>query len=158
MSHQQNQECNAAVSTPQGGGHLETKLPASWSRLLLVISSHQEEPWRRMLSAAESKGQSQCLPPMNEMRADLPGSQVPPGVLATLPRRYFPSRSHDKGKLHSLKRMCSFAVNFAIQNLTPARGISLSLWLRMRNVSFKFFFLSFFFLMLHLRGYRQSGL
>lgn len=81
-----------------------------------------------MLSAAESEGQSQRVPPMSEMRADLPGSQVPLGVLATLPRRNFPSRSHDKGKVHSLKGTCSFAVNFANQNLTPTRGISLSLF------------------------------
>jgi len=36
-----NQECNTAMSAPQGGGDFETKLPASRGRLLLVISSRQ---------------------------------------------------------------------------------------------------------------------
>jgi len=62
------------------------------------------------------------------MKADLPGSQVPPGVLATLPRRNVPSRNQDKGKVHSLKGTGSFAVNFAAQNLTPTGGILLSLF------------------------------
>lgn len=58
-----------------------------------------------MVTAAESEGQA-----LNEVRADLPGSQVPPHVLATLPSSNFPSRSHDKGKVHFLKGTYSFAV------------------------------------------------
>lgn len=70
---------------------------------------------------------------------------MPPGVLGTLSRRNFQSRSHDKGKVHSLKGTHSFAVNFATQNLTPTRGISLSLSLAQDEKHFFQIFLSLFF-------------
>lgn len=56
------QERNAAVSSPQGGGHLQVMFPASRGRSPLVLFSQQEESQRRMLSTAESEGQPKASP------------------------------------------------------------------------------------------------